>query len=50
MAPITMLFRKIEMFECTIEYQTTWEDIAQAFIFINPIGNWSFMFTLTHLN
>jgi hypothetical protein len=54
MAPITKLFKKIEMFEWTTECQTTWEDIKnqyiQALILIGPIGNWSFMFTLMHLS
>jgi hypothetical protein len=46
MAPITKLFKKIEMFKWTIECQTTWEDIKnryiQAPIFVNP--NWELEF------
>ncbi len=46
MAPITKLLRKSEVFEWTIECQTTWEDLKnryiQAPIFINP--NWELKF------
>jgi len=40
MASTTKLFRKIKVFEWTVECQTTWEDIKnwyiQAPILINP--------------
>jgi hypothetical protein len=42
MAPITKLFKKIEVFEWTVECQIAWEDIKnryiQVLILINP--NW----------
>jgi hypothetical protein len=46
MAPITKLFRKVEVFKWTVECQIAWEGIKNQYIqvpiFINP--NWELEF------